>query len=182
MSVHGVCPECGGVRPIAEYLSEARARQALHAALKLDPRLADPVLEYLALFAPAGRKLASNKLVRVLSELGELVASGQVEHKTVVHAAPVDYWRMGLEEMLAARERLTLPLSNHNYLRAVVAGIATKAGGRQEQKQEEERRNPSRRTGQQGGPVQVVEKVRSGPPADWKEQALNKKGGNKADA
>jgi hypothetical protein len=175
MTVAGVCPDCGTARPIAEYLSEARARQALHAALKLDPRLADPVLEYLALFAPTGRKLASNKLVRVLTELGELVAAGTVEHKKMTYSAPVDYWRLGLEEMLTARERLTLPLSNHNYLRAVVAGIATKAMGNGEQKREEALRNPARRVGHDGGPVKVAEKIKpSGPPPGWKDQVLKR--------
>lgn len=34
-------------------------------------------------------------------------------------------WVVGIEQMLEKREKLTLPLVNHNYLRTVVLGIAS---------------------------------------------------------
>lgn len=156
--IPGVCPDCGTVRPITEYLSEARARQALHAALKLDPRLADPLLEYLLLFAPPGRKLAANKLVRLLTELGDMVGAGQVTRGHMTYATPTDYWRMGLEEMIARRDRLTLPLKSHGYLQEVVCGIANKAAGVTERKAEEVRSYRHHREST-GGPVAVADAV-----------------------
>ena len=39
--------------------------------------------------------------------------------------APPRIWTAGIEQMLIARDRLSLPLANHNYLRTVVYGIAS---------------------------------------------------------
>lgn len=156
--IPGVCPTCGGVRPITEYLGEARERQALEAALRLDPRLADPLLEYLALFAPVGRKLASNKLVRLLTELHQLISAGTVSRGRVEYPAPVEYWRAGLEEMVARRDRLTLPLKSHGYLQEVVCGIANKAAAAAERKEEETKSYRHHREST-GGPVAVAQAV-----------------------
>ncbi len=34
-------------------------------------------------------------------------------------------WVVGIEQMVEQRNKLTLPLNNHNYLRAIVYGIAS---------------------------------------------------------
>ncbi len=190
MGMHGVCPDCGTVRPVSEFLADARARQALDAALRLDPRLADALLDYMGLFAPPGRKLQTRKLVRLLNELHDLVRSAEVTVNRVTYAAPVAYWRQGMEEMVARRDGLTLPLSTHAYLEKVVFGIASKAAGTAERKAEEQKAYRAGRDSN-GGPVSVAEvagiqseKKRSGPPPGWKEQALGKtpRGGNEGDA
>lgn len=179
MTVHGVCPECGTARPVSEFLADARERQALEAALRLDPRLADALLDYLSLFAPPGKKLQTRKLIRLLTELQEMVGAARVEVDRVTYAAPIDYWRMGMEEMAAKRGTLMLPISSHGYLRKVVFGIASKAAGTAQQKVEEQTRHRPRESS--GGLVQVTEqKPRSGPPTGWKNKAFNK-GGNDND-
>jgi len=72
-----------------------------------------------------------------------------------------------------------LPLSGNGLLRKIVAGSANKAAGLAEQKAETEKSYRYGRSSTQG-PVQVMEttKPRSGPPPDWKKQAL---GGNGSD-
>jgi hypothetical protein len=177
----GVCPECGSARAVAEFLADTREREALAAALRIDPRLAEPLLDYLALFAPPGRKIQTRKLVRLLTELCELLAPAQVTRNGVTCPAPVDYWRRAMEEMVTRRGGLTLPLSGHGYLQTVVFGLASKAGAVAERRAEEALRT---RIGSDG-PVQAgaiaadnAKPQRSAPPPGWKD-ALTK-GGNHA--
>jgi len=183
MTVAGVCPACGSPRPLAEFLSDARERQALAAALRLDPRLADPLLAYLDLFAVPGKKLQSRKLVRLLTELHGLVSSAQVARNGVSCAAPVEYWRTGMEEVVARRDALTLPLTGHGYLQTVVFSLAGKAAGQSERKAEEDKRYRYARS-TEGGPKSVGETLdavkRSGPPAGWKDALFNRGGGDDA--
>lgn len=186
MGIHGVCPDCGCVRPVAEFLADARARQALDAALRIDPRLADALLDYMGLFAPPGRKLQTRKLIRLLTELNEMVSSAEVTVNRVSYSAPVAYWRQGMEEMVARRDGLTLPLASHGYLEKVVFGIASKAVGSAERKAEEEKGYRYGREGS-GELTQVAEvaappkKKRSTPPPGWKDEAF-KRGGSRGDA
>ena len=46
------------------------------------------------------------------------------ERNGVRRSASPAMWATGIEQMLAQRGSLTLPLENHNYLRAVVFGLA----------------------------------------------------------
>jgi hypothetical protein len=135
VSLPACCPSCGTKGPVDIFLAEPKYKAAFAEALKIPPALADLVLPYLGLFAPpSGRAIRADKLLRVSRELRELVTSGQVTRKGITQAAPLDAWRYGMEQTIAARDAgsLELPLDDHNYMASIVWRQANKAAGRQE--------------------------------------------------
>jgi hypothetical protein len=65
-------------------------------------------------------------------EVKELISSGRVQWKGQDLPAPLDYWLNGMETLLA-KDDLRRPLGNHNYLKAVVAGMSEQAAATIEQ-------------------------------------------------
>lgn len=130
--IPGVCPDCGCARPLSDYLADADARAALAAALECPAPLARLIPPYLALHAPAGRRVQMGKLARTIRELADLVQAGTVTRARETLPAPLAAWQRGLEEVLAARDAgtLSLPLSGHGYLCEVVHRQARAAGAR----------------------------------------------------
>lgn len=138
--IRGVCPCCGTKGDVALFVASADERAALAQALALPDQLAGRVLDYLRLFAPANKALASSKLRRLLTELHGLIESGEVTHRGVTQAAPLALWRDGLDAVLASPPE-RLPLESHRYLIAVVARLSDTAAGRAERAQEEAQRH-----------------------------------------
>lgn len=122
-----LCPCCGETYPIeAGFIDEDGKRLAALFA-GMEPKLGRSILSYLRLFSPAKRGLRTAKAIKLIEELMTLVDSGQVQRDARTNdyrAASVNTWVCGIEQMLEARDRLQLPLDNHNYLRTVVFGIA----------------------------------------------------------
>lgn len=83
------------------------------------------------------------RAVKIVQELVALVATGTVckdERSGVRRPASALTWAAGIETMLQQRSSLTLPLETHNYLRAVVYGLADKADAAAERQREENAR------------------------------------------
>lgn len=138
--IRGVCPCCGTKGDVALFVASADERAALAQALALPDQLAGRVLDYLRLFAPANKALASTKLRRLLTELRDLIAAAEVTRHGVTRAAPLALWRDGLDAVLASPPE-RLPLESHRYLIAVVARLSDTAAGRAERAQEEAQRH-----------------------------------------
>lgn len=122
------CPCCGEQFPFEAGFADADGKQLAALFAKLEPKLGRAVLNYLRLFSPAKRGLRMTKAIRIVEELLAVVESGQVQRDartTESKPAPPRLWAAGIEQMIAQRDRLSLPLENHNYLRAVVFGIAS---------------------------------------------------------
>lgn len=122
------CPCCGEQFPFEAGFADADGKQLAALFAKLDPKLGRAVLNYLRLFSPAKRGLRMTKAVRLVEELLALVEAGQVQRDartSETKPAPSRLWAAGIEQMVTGRDRLQLPLENHNYLRAVVWGIAS---------------------------------------------------------
>lgn len=149
-----VCPACGATHSIEALLADATAREAVAAALALPAPLAGQVLRYLALFRPSQRALSWDRAAKLLQELLAAVKAAQVERKGRSWSAPLELWQAALDQMLAGREQLTLPLKSHGYLFEVVAGLASRAEARGEARQEERRQQP---VGRRGGMAAVGE-------------------------
>lgn len=122
---HIACPACNSHIPLEAWLAHVGARQALLALADLHGSLRLPAvaLRYLALFAPEKRTLSFDRIADLLVGLGELIRPARVEWRGRAYAAPLEAWIAGMEQMLAD-PRIRRPLKNHNYLRAVVAGLA----------------------------------------------------------
>lgn len=122
------CPCCGEQFPFEAGFADAEGKQLAALFAGLEPKLGRAVLGYLRLFSPAKRGLRTTRAIRLVEELLALVGTGSVSRDartTETKPAPPRLWAVGIEQMLIQRERLQLPLENHNYLRAVVWGIAS---------------------------------------------------------
>lgn len=121
------CPCCGEQFPFEAGFADADGKQLAALFAKLDPKLGRAVLNYLRLFSPAKRSLRMTRAIRLVEELLALVEAGVVQRDARTaesKPAPPRLWTAGIEQMIAQRDRLSLPLESHNYLRAVVFGIA----------------------------------------------------------
>lgn len=122
------CPCCGEQYPLEAGLQDDDGKRLAALFAGMEPKLGRAVLAYLRLFSPAKRSLRMTKAIKLVEELVALVEAGAVSRDARTNEsrpATARMWTLGIEQMLQQRERLLLPLENHNYLRAVVWGIAT---------------------------------------------------------
>ena len=129
--IRGTCPDCGTVRPLPDYLTDAETRAALAAALDCPAGLARRIVPYLALHSPAARCIQAGRLTRLLRELADLLASGEVTRAGTTHACPQAVWEAAFDQVAAAHQAgtLTLPLDGHGYLLAIAHAKAARAVG-----------------------------------------------------
>ena len=140
--MRATCPECGATGHVSAYFADDDGKRMIAAVVDLPAELQRPALSYLGLFKPAKNSLSVPRATRLVLELQQLVATGNVcrdERGGVRRAATPAMWAEGIEQMLANRAGLTLPLANHNYLRAVVFGIADQVDARAERQLEQQR-------------------------------------------
>ena len=120
------------------------ARDAVIAALGLPAPLGKLILQYIGMFRPPKRQLSWDRVAALFSELALPMAHGKIERKGRAWSAPLEYWRAALEEILAKRDTLRLPLKSHGYLYEIIVGYAGKTEAAQEALRE-----PSRAHGHQ---------------------------------
>jgi hypothetical protein len=128
--MHVTCPSCNDSFPIVAGFLEPDGKRFGMLLAGMEPALGRAVVEYLALFTPAKQKLRLVKAVKLVAALDALVREGTVcrdERGGVRRPASSAHWVAGIEQMLEQRAKLTLPLGNHHYLRAIVYGIADQA-------------------------------------------------------
>lgn len=120
------CQTCGTVAPIEWFLSEEDHRQVCYLLIELPKEVQGVVFNYLSLFRPqTGKALQVKKAVRLLTEIVTLVKPGhvQVERKPA-RPCPAKLWAQAMAQMIERRDRLTLPMPNHNYLKAIAWDLA----------------------------------------------------------
>lgn len=118
-------------------IANESAREAVMAALEVPPPLGKLLLQYVGLFRPTKYALGFDRVASLLNELLPMLKENVIERNGITYPAPLPYWREAIEQMLAARERLVLPLKSHGYLLEIIAGIASKAAGKVEARREE---------------------------------------------
>ncbi len=141
--MRATCPECGTQGHVITFFIEEEGKRLALIAAGLGPDLGRTTLSYLGLFKPAKQGVRLSRAVKLAQEVADLVAVGSVckdERSGVRRPAAPAHWLAGMETMLAQRASLALPLDGHNYLRAVVFGLADKADARQERRKEEDAR------------------------------------------
>ena len=115
---------------MAAYFLEPDGKRLAATLAGMVPELGRAVIGYLGLFKPAKTALRMARAARLAAEIEALANAGGVcrdERGGVRRPATPATWAAGIEQMLAQRGALTLPLDGHNYLRAVVYGLADKA-------------------------------------------------------
>ncbi|MHB0763361.1 hypothetical protein ACYCFC_03010 [Stutzerimonas sp. NM35] len=122
------CPCCGEQYPLESGFADDEGKRLAAQFAEMEPKLGRAVLAYLRLFSPAKRGLRTSRAIKLIEELTVLIKEGSVTRDARTSerkpASPA-LWVAGIDQMLAQRDRLTLPLDNHHYLRAVVFGIAS---------------------------------------------------------
>ena len=122
------CPCCDAQFNIEEGFTSFEGKQLAALFASLEPVLGKAILYYLRLFNPAKRGLKTAKAIKLVEDLIALVKAGTVTRDartSETKQADSKMWVAGIEQMLEQRDKLTLPLNNHNYLRAIVWGIAS---------------------------------------------------------
>ena len=128
--MQATCPHCAWSGEIEAFFADDDGKRLAAVVAEMPPECARAVLAYLRLFKPAKTGLRMARAVKLAGEVAALVAAGSVckdERAGVRRPASPAMWAQGIEQMLAQRDRLTLPLDTHGYLRAVVFGIADSA-------------------------------------------------------
>lgn len=172
------CPACGAAFSLDALLGNEGAREAVMAALAIPAPLGKLLVQYLALFRPAlrpgsgqaPRMLSFDRVAGLLGELLPMIEAGKIARSGRTWSAPQDYWKQALEEMLAKRDKLTLPLKSHGYLLAIIESYGNKAEARSEA-QQEDRKAGRTQVGGNSAPVrtefvEVQKKPRSVMPAE----------------
>lgn len=126
------CPACGATASLDVLIGHEGARDAVMVSMSLPAPLGGLLVQYLGLFRPPQRNLSLARVAGLLQELKPLIADAKIERGGRIWSAPQDYWKMALEEILAKRETLTLPLKTHGYLLTIIAGYSSKAEAKQE--------------------------------------------------
>lgn len=133
------CPACGALFSLDALLGNEGAREAVMAAMQLPAPLGWQMIRYIALFRPAQRQLSLDRVANLINELLPMILNAKIERSGRLWNAPLDYWKMGMEDMLAKRDNLTLPLKSHGYLLTIIEGYNQKAEARNETQREDTR-------------------------------------------
>ncbi|MDO9053815.1 MAG: hypothetical protein Q8K43_10475 [Sulfurimicrobium sp.] len=131
------CPGCGAIFSLDALLGNEGAREAVMAAMQLPAPLGWHMIRYIALFRPAQRQLSLDRVANLINELLPMITAARIERNGRTCSAPQDYWRMAMDDMLAKRDTLTLPLKSHGYLLTIIEGYGLKADQRREQQHED---------------------------------------------
>lgn len=148
--MHVTCPTCSESFPIAAGFLEPDGKRFGVLLAGMEPVLGRAVVDYLALFTPAKQKLRLAKATKLVAALDALVREGSVcrdERGGARRPATSAQWAAGIEQMIEQRAKLTLPLSGHNYLRAIVYGLADQADAAAERQREADKKAGRHLTG-----------------------------------
>lgn len=137
--MRATCPDCGAEAHLSAFFVEADGKRLAALLAPMAPELGRAVIGYLGLFKPTKTALRLPRAAKLVEELRDLVDAGTVtndERGGVRRPASPVTWAAGIEQMLAQRAGLTLPLKGHNYLRAIVYGLADQADAAAERQRE----------------------------------------------
>ncbi len=128
--MHATCPHCAFQAEVEAFFADDEGKRLAAVVAELPAECGRAVLAYLRLFKPVKTGLRTARAVKLSREVLALVAAGEVckdERSGMRRVATPAMWAQGIEQMLSQRDRLTLPLDSHGYLRAVVYSIADSA-------------------------------------------------------
>lgn len=158
--MRATCPDCGAQAHVSAFFVEDDGKRLAALLADMEPILARAVIGYLGLFKPAKTALRMQRAACLVDELRAFVATGTVckdERSGVRRPATPAMWAQGIEQMLAQRASLVLPLQGHGYLRAVVYGIADSADAAAERQKESDARLGKHLAGGSGKALALAE-------------------------
>lgn len=121
----GMCQTCGATAPLEWFLNEPVSRQVLVVALQLPKAVQEHIIGYLSLFRPQKNSLSPKKALRLVTEIRDLVGQGYVHVRGKIdRTTHSGHWGEAMEQMVATRHGLSLPMANHVYLTKIVWDLA----------------------------------------------------------
>ncbi len=139
-----ICPSCGAIHSAEAWFNEGEIKASFLIVVSLPKPVCDMVIGYLALFRPrTGRSLQWGKTRRLLTEIRAMISETHIkwDGKPARPCTSV-MWGQAMTRM-ADQPPARLPLTSHNYLRAIVYDLADEAD-----RQAEKRRNEMERRGE----------------------------------
>lgn len=121
------CPECGTRAPLGAFFVEDDGKRLAMTVADLPQGLGRAVLNYLGLFKPARGALQIGRAAKLAADVAGLATSGNVRAGppgTLLRAASPAVWAAGIEQLLARRDQLALPLDSHQVLIDAVYALA----------------------------------------------------------
>jgi len=135
------CPGCGAEYTLDVLVAHEGAREALVEAMGMNLALGKRLVQYLGLFRPAQRQLTMDRVAKILKELSPDIKAAQITRHGRIWPVPIESWAWGLDEIVAKKDKLTLPLKSHGYLYEMLIAAADKLEGGIEQQTENRRRS-----------------------------------------
>ena len=116
------CPVCGTCFSLDTLIEHEEAREVNRKIYAINERLERPLIKYMGLFRPAKtRRLSFSRMASLLNELLPGIQSQQISRNGNIYSVPPEAWIWGVEQVLAVRQTLTLPLKGHGYLYEVLS-------------------------------------------------------------
>lgn len=136
------CWSCGAELSIEQLFSHELDRNAFGRLAALSVPLGARVIGYVALFAPAKNRMTIARKAKLIEELLPDLQRQQITRNGRDWPAPHEAWSLALDGMqtLRGQNKLTLPLTSHGYLYAVLQGMADKVERTDETQREHDRR------------------------------------------
>ena len=134
------CPACGAEYTFDVLIAHDGAREALIEAMGLNLSLGKRLLQYLSLFRPPKRQLTMDRVASILKEISPAIKAARITRNGRDWVIPQESWAWALEEIVAKKDKLTLPLKSHGYLFEMLIAAADKLEGKTESASEDRRR------------------------------------------
>ncbi|WP_427838257.1 hypothetical protein [Actinobacillus pleuropneumoniae] len=115
------CSACGAVHSLDALVANQAASDALNAALMVNGELGKALIGYLGLFRPAKKSLTFDRVATILHELTPMITAQTIQRDGREFPAPPDAWIYAINQMLASRQTLKLPMKSHGYLLEIIA-------------------------------------------------------------
>jgi hypothetical protein len=149
------CPACGSAFDLDAAVSDADARRFADLVAGLDPRVAKPLIGYLALFRPPKIGMRWSRMLTLAQEIEPMIREARVRRNGIVYPCPNESWAAALGYLADRPKAVLLPLKSHGYLLEMLASQAEKQAARDESAVEAQRRVG--RTGAHSEPAPLAE-------------------------
>jgi hypothetical protein len=169
------CPACGAEFTLDVLIAHEGAREALIEAMGMNLALGKRLVQYIGLFRPPKRQLTMDRVASLLKEISPCIKAAQITRHGRDWSIPLDSWAWALEEIVAKKDKLTLPLKSHGYLFEMLIAAADKLEGASEKAIETRRANGALEPGHAvstraaGGPAAIASFVTTPMPQTTRE-------------
>lgn len=123
------CSACGTVHSLDALVANQAASDALNAALLVNGELGKALIGYLGLFRPVKTSLTFERVATILNELSPMITAGKIQRDGREFPAPAESWIYAINQMLASRQTLKLPMKSHGYLLEIIASYKPASTG-----------------------------------------------------